>query len=95
MKRFSILTLALAVTLGALSRVDAVAQIGRVNDRTRADQVCVYKDINYFGAEQCYRTGEEIGNLEAQKNSISSIRVYGRAVSRADGVLRDHRHVGA
>src|SRR5688572_2096500 len=78
MKRFSVLAFGIVLGLGAVS-VDAVAQVGRVNDRARADQVCVYKDIDYFGAEQCYRTGEEINNLGAQNNSISSIRVYRRA----------------
>jgi hypothetical protein len=78
MKRFSILSLGMVIGLSAASGGDAVAQIDRANDRTRGDQVCVYKDINYFGAEQCYRPGEEINNLGAQNNSLSSIRVYGR-----------------
>src|SRR5881394_3915082 len=78
MKRFSILALGVVIGLGTVSAGNALAQVGRVNDRTR-DQVCVYKDINYFGAEQCYKEGEEINNLGAQNNSISSIRVYGRA----------------
>jgi hypothetical protein len=73
--------LGLAVVLGlcTLPQADAGVQFGRENDRARGEQVCVYRDINYFGAEQCYRVGEEITNLGAQNNSISSIRVYGRA----------------
>jgi Peptidase inhibitor family I36 len=47
-------------------------------DRARGDQVCVYKDINYQGPEQCYGVGE-VSNLAALRKSISSIRVYGRA----------------
>jgi hypothetical protein len=76
MKTF--LGLALVLGLSAVTRTDAGVQFGRENDRARGEQVCVYKDINYFGAEQCYRVGEEINNLGTQNNSISSIRVYGR-----------------
>jgi hypothetical protein len=47
-------------------------------DRSRGDQVCVYKDINYQGPEQCYGPGE-VSNLGTIRKSISSIRVYGRA----------------
>jgi len=78
MKRFSALALGLVVGLLGSPRADAAVQYDRGNDR-RGDQICVYKDINYFGAEQCYRGGEEVNNLGAQNNSISSIRVYGRA----------------
>ncbi len=79
MRGFSVLSLGLVLSLGAVSGGNALAQVGRVDSRTRGDQVCVYKDINYFGAEQCYRAGEEINSLGAQNNSISSIRVYGSA----------------
>ena len=79
MKTFSVLALGVVVGLCAVSRVDAAVQFGGGNDRARADQVCVYKDINYQGAEQCYSAGDEINNLGAQSKSISSIRVYGRA----------------
>ena len=78
MKAFAALALGLVAGLSAPALVDAGVQYDRRSDR-RADQVCVYKDINYFGAEQCYRGGEEIANLGAQSKSISSIRVYGRA----------------
>ena len=77
MKMYSIFALGLAVGLSVVPRGDAAVQFNRGNDR-RGDQVCVYKDINYFGAEQCYRPGDEVNNLGAQNNSISSIRVYGR-----------------
>ena len=78
MKTFSALALGLVLGLSVPAQSDASAQYDRGDDR-RGDQVCVYKDINYFGAEQCYRGGEEVNDLGAQKNSISSIRVYGRA----------------
>ena len=79
MKTISILAFGVVVGLCAATRADAAGQYGRGNDRARWDQVCVYKDINYQGAEQCYSAGDEIANLGAQSNSISSIRVYGRA----------------
>jgi hypothetical protein len=79
MKAFSVLALGVVVGLCAVSRVDSAIQYGRGNDRARGDQVCVYKDINYHGAEQCYSSGDEINNLGDQGKNISSIRVYGRA----------------
>jgi peptidase inhibitor family I36 len=79
MKTFSVLVLGVVVGLCTVSRVDAAVQFGGGNNRARADQVCVYKDINYQGAEQCYSAGDDINNLGAQSKSISSIRVYGRA----------------
>jgi peptidase inhibitor family I36 len=78
MKKLSILAVGVVAGLCALSPVDATAQYVRRNDRGRGDQVCVYKDINYQGAEQCYRAGDEVNDLGAQRKSISSIRVYGR-----------------
>jgi len=78
MKRFSVLALGLVVGLCGVSRVDSAVQYDRGNERSRRDQVCVYKDINYQGAEQCYNSGDEIANLGTQSKSISSIRVYGR-----------------
>lgn len=74
MKKLSIVALGVVIGVCAVSGVDAAGQYGRA----RGDQVCVYKDINYQGAEQCYKAGDEIGNLGAESRSISSIRVYGR-----------------
>src|SRR5437763_1234407 len=79
MKTLSALALGVILGLCAVARVDAAVQFGGGNNRARADEVCVYKDINYQGVEQCYRGGDEINNLGAQSKSISSIRVYGRA----------------
>jgi Peptidase inhibitor family I36 len=47
--------------------------------RPAADRVCFYQDINYQGWEQCYREGDEVANLNGRRNSISSIRIFGRA----------------
>jgi Peptidase inhibitor family I36 len=78
MKTLSVLALCVVAGLCAIARMDAAVQYGRANDRARGDQVCVYKDINYQGAEQCYSAGDEVNNLGNQSKSISSIRVYGR-----------------
>jgi hypothetical protein len=78
MKTFSFLALGVVVGLCAVTPVDAAVQFGQGNGRSRGDQVCVYKDINYQGAEQCYNAGNELNNLGAQSKSISSIRIYGR-----------------
>jgi hypothetical protein len=78
MKTLSILALSVIVGLGVVPRADAAAQSNQTRDRSRSDQVCVYKDINYQGPEQCYGPGE-VSNLGTLRQSISSIRVYGRA----------------
>jgi len=77
MKTFSALALGVVVGLSAVPRSDAAAQFGRTG--RSGDQVCVYKDINYQGMEECYGAGDQVNNLGAQNNSISSIRVNGRA----------------
>src|SRR5262245_39619972 len=48
------------------------AQFNRNNDR-----VCVYRDNNFNGREQCYYPGDEISDLRGFQ--VSSIRIYGRA----------------
>jgi hypothetical protein len=78
MKTLSVLALSVIVGLSVLPRVDAAAQSNQTRDRSRGDQVCVYKDINYQGPEQCYGPGE-ISNLGTLRQSISSMRIYGRA----------------
>lgn len=75
MRVLSVLALGVVVGLGAIPQVDAAVQFGRA----RGTQVCVYRDINYQGVEQCYNAGEQINSLGAQSRSISSIRVYGGA----------------
>jgi hypothetical protein len=77
MKTLSVLALSVIVGLSVSPR-DAAAQSNQTRDRSRGDQVCVYKDINYQGPEQCYGPGE-VSNLGTIRKSISSIRVYGRA----------------
>ena len=67
-----LLTFASAPPLGAEPQFGGRGNQGR-------DQVCVYKDIQYQGAQQCYAPGDEIGNLGSLNNAISSIRIFGRA----------------
>jgi hypothetical protein len=78
MKTLSVFALSVIVGLSVSPRVDAAAQSNQTRDRSRGDQVCVYKDINYQGPEQCYGAGD-VRDLGATRKSISSIRVYGRA----------------
>jgi hypothetical protein len=78
MKTSSYLVLGLFFTLYSSATSQAAAQFGRQNDRQN-DRVCVYQDIQYQGWEQCYSAGDEVADLRGRKNSISSIRLYGRA----------------
>jgi len=50
----------------------ASAQLNRGDDR-----VCVYRDNNFNGREQCYSPGQDVSDLRGAE--VSSIRVFGRA----------------
>ena len=39
------------------------------------DRVCIYKDENFHGHEQCYKPGDEVSDLKHAE--IASIRVFG------------------
>jgi len=69
----------LSLLLVAVTPVGARPQFGR-NDNRSGDRVCVYQNNNYQGWEECFRPGDEVANLHSHGNSISSIRVYGRAI---------------
>ena len=69
----------LSLLLGAVTPVGARPQSGR-NDNRSGDRVCVYQNNYFQGWEECYRPGDEVGDLRTHGNSISSIRVYGRAM---------------
>ncbi len=69
----------LSLLLVAVTPVGARPQFGR-NDNRSADRVCVYQNNYFQGWEECYRPGDEVANLNSHGNSISSIRVYGRAI---------------
>src|ERR1051325_7778592 len=78
MKMYLLLTFGVIAGFYAGLRLDAVEQSRSTNERGKWDQVCVYSEMNYQGAEQCYSSGEEIRSLGTRSKSISSIRVYGR-----------------
>ena len=80
MRTFSAFALGALFSLTLAPQLGASPQFGGGRERTQnRDRVCVYKDIEYRGAEQCYYPGDEIITLQSQKSTISSIRVYGRA----------------
>jgi len=54
-----------------------VAASGFAAAEDHGDKVCLYKDENFHGHEQCYRPGEEVSDLK--KTEIRSLRVFGRA----------------
>lgn len=72
---YSILALCgLVCSAAALMSAAAFAQGSRDRDR-----VCVYEHAGYGGWEGCYRIGEEVPDLGDARNSISSVRIEGRA----------------
>jgi len=64
----------------SLTQLNAAPQSGRRQQERGQDRVCFYKDIQYQGTEQCYRPGDEVTTLQNQRNTISSVRIYGRAL---------------
>jgi len=79
----TIASLTLGVLVGlsvAPSSLGAAPQFGRQRGRGQGqDRVCVYKDIQYQGVEQCFRPGDTISTLQSLNGQPSSIRIYGRA----------------
>ena len=71
---YSILTLCTALGLGALMPGEASSQGSRGRD-----QVCVYEHAGYGGWEGCYTVGDKAPDLGRARNSISSVRIQGRA----------------
>jgi hypothetical protein len=70
------LTIGMLLGIIAIASLTVAAQAGRGDTR---DQVCFYEN-NYFGGwQQCLLPGEQVGDLGAHRNQISSIRVFGDA----------------
>ena len=69
----------LSLLLVAVTPTGAHAQFGR-NGGPQGDRVCVYQNNNFQGWQECYRPGDEVGDLHSRDNNISSIRVYGNAI---------------
>jgi len=78
MRTISILLSGLLMSLISASPLGAAPQFGRQRDRGQGDQVCVYKDAHYQGAEQCFRSGDSVSSLQGLNGQPSSIRIYGR-----------------
>jgi peptidase inhibitor family I36 len=74
-KLFSTIALCALVGITALAPRQATAD----RDRRGRDRVCVYEHADYQGWEQCYRVGEVDRDLGDRRNSISSVRIQGRA----------------
>jgi Peptidase inhibitor family I36 len=75
------LTLTLATLLGII--VIASLTVSAQAPRNSRDQVCVYENNHFGGWQQCFLPGEQVGDLGAHRNQISSIRVYGEARAQA------------
>src|SRR5437763_1822766 len=81
MRRLSALVLALLFGITLAPQSHAAPQFGRGRDSGRSgDRVCLYRDIQYQGMEQCYSPGDNIATLQSFNGRTSSIRIYGRAV---------------
>ena len=72
------LTLTIGMLLGiiAIASLTVAAQARRGDTR---DQVCFYENNFFGGWQQCLLPGEQVGDLGAHRNQISSIRVFGDA----------------
>jgi hypothetical protein len=70
--------LGVSLLLVGFTPTGARAQFGQ-NNRRDADRVCFYTDNYFQGSEQCYRPGDEVGDLRTR--NFSSIRVYGNAMA--------------
>src|SRR5215813_3054106 len=82
MKTFGTLTLGILFSLSLIPQLSAAPQFGRDRGRRQGqgqDRVCLYKDIQYQGVEQCFNPGDTILTLQGMNGQVSSIRIYGRA----------------
>jgi hypothetical protein len=78
MKRTSIFGLAFLFMLTLLPQLNAAPQFDRDRNRDE-DRVCVFRDVQYQGIQQCFKVGSSVSNLESRNGQASSIRIYGRA----------------
>jgi hypothetical protein len=71
----------LTLTLGSLLGIIVIASltVSAQDRRNSRDQICVYENNHFGGWQQCFLPGEQIGDLGAHRNQISSIRVFGEA----------------
>jgi hypothetical protein len=69
----------LFLTFGLVSSLSAAPQFGRNRGRDRGDAVCVYKDIQFQGPEQCFYPGDSVTSIPGLGGQVSSIRINGSA----------------
>jgi hypothetical protein len=81
MKRLYVAALAALFSLSLVSPLAASPQFGNNRDRGRGeDRVCLYRDIQFQGIEQCFNVGDSVRSLPSGLGGqVSSIRIYGRA----------------
>jgi Peptidase inhibitor family I36 len=80
MKKYLGLTLAFLFSLGLASQAGAEPQFGRDRGRREEGRVCLFKDIQFQGVQQCFNAGDSVSTLPGGLNGeVSSIRIYGRA----------------
>jgi hypothetical protein len=80
MKTIWALILGVLVTLSLAPQMSAAPQFGRQRGRGQGqDRVCVFKDIQYHGVEQCFNPGDTISTMQSLNGQPSSIQIYGRA----------------
>ncbi len=80
MKKLCSSVFCVLVTFGLALQLSAEPQFGHNRGgRQGSDSVCLYKDINYQGVEQCFHNGDTISTLQGFNHQVSSIRMYGRS----------------
>jgi hypothetical protein len=79
MKTFLKVCLAFVVAFGLVSSLSAAPQFGRNRGRDGRDAVCVYRDIQFQGAEQCFYPGDSVASIAGLGGQVSSIRINGSA----------------
>jgi len=80
MKTFWTLGLGLLFSFSLVPQLSAAPQFGNSRQRDQGrDRVCVYKDIQFQGVEQCFNVGDSLATLQSLNGQVSSIRIYGRA----------------
>jgi len=67
------------MAFGVVSSLSAAPQYGRDRGRDRRDAVCVYKDIQFQGAEECFYPGDSVTSIPGLSGQVSSIRINGAA----------------
>src|SRR5882724_11994324 len=80
MKTIWALILGMLVTISLAPQLSAALQLERQRGRGYSqDRVCIFKDIQYQGIQQCFNPGDTVSTLESLNGQPSSIRIYGRA----------------